>query len=73
MIGEVEFGGVFLPTILIAGVVGFITTLVTRRILRVAGAYKYIWHAGLFDVAMFVAMWWLVVLASSKYYGWVGL
>jgi protein AaeX len=73
MIGEVEIGGVFLPTILVAGITGFLATLAARRILRVVAAYKFIWHAGLFDVAMFVVMWWLAVLVGARIYGWVGL
>ena len=73
MIGEVELGGVFLPTILVSGIVGFMATIAARHALRVAGAYRFIWHAGLFDVAMFVILWCSAVLVGARIYGWVGL
>jgi protein AaeX len=57
MTGEVEMGGVFIPIVLVTAVVGFLMALVFRRGLRAAYAYTYIWHAGLFDVALFVVLW----------------
>jgi len=57
MNGEYEFVGVFFPTALVAGIVALAFTLVGRRALRAADAYTYIWHAGLFDVALFVLSW----------------
>lgn len=57
MTGEVEIGGVFIPIALVSGVAGFVASLILRRFLRAAHAYTYIWHAGLFDVSMFVVLW----------------
>jgi hypothetical protein len=57
MTGEVEMGGVFIPIVLVSAVVGFFLALVFRRGLRAVHAYAFIWHAGLFDVAMFVVLW----------------
>jgi protein AaeX len=57
MIGEVEAGGVFIPVALVSGIIGFATSLILRRILRVAHVYTFVWHAGLFDVAAFVLLW----------------
>ena len=57
MIGEIELGGVFVPIALATGIASFLLSLVMRQILRAAGAYRVIWHAGLFDVAMFVLLW----------------
>jgi Protein of unknown function (DUF1656) len=28
-------------------------------------AYAFVWHAGLFDVAMFVVLWWLFSVAAG--------
>jgi hypothetical protein len=55
--GEYEIGGVFIPVALASGVIGFVASLILRRVLRAIHAYTFIWHAGLFDVAMFVALW----------------
>jgi hypothetical protein len=66
LIGEVETSGVFIPVALVAGVLAFIATLVFRRILRAVNAYAFVWHAGLFDVAMFVVLWSLVAYAVGS-------
>jgi hypothetical protein len=55
--GEVEIGGVFLPIPLVTGIAAFFASLILRRLMRAAHAYSYIWHAGLFDVSMFVVLW----------------
>ena len=57
MTGEVEMGGVFIPIVLVSAVAGFVMAMVLRRGLRAVHAYAYIWHAGLFDVAIFVVLW----------------
>jgi protein AaeX len=57
MTGEVELGGVFIPIVLVSAVAGFLLAMVLRRGLRAAHAYAYIWHAGLFDVALFIVLW----------------
>ena len=57
MIGEVDLNGVFIPIALVSGAVGFVASLVLRRVLRAVHAYAFVWHAGLFDVAIFVTLW----------------
>jgi protein AaeX len=57
MTGEIEMGGVFIPIVLVSAVAGFLLAMVLRRGLRAAHAYAYIWHAGLFDVALFIVLW----------------
>ena len=69
MTGEVEIGGVFIPIPLVTGVAAFLASLVLRRGLRTAHAYTYIWHAGLFDVAMFVVLWAATDFFAGKIYG----
>lgn len=49
--------GVFIPIALVSGIIGFLASLILRRILRIAHAYVFVWHAGLFDVAAFVLLW----------------
>ena len=69
MTGEVEIGGVFIPIALVSGVAGFVASLILRRVLRTAHAYTYVWHAGLFDVAMFVVLWASTDFFIGKIYG----
>ena len=66
MIGEVDIAGVFLPALLLTGIGAFVATFVAKRLLRRLDLYRFIWHAGLFDTAMFVVLWWLVTAVTSE-------
>jgi hypothetical protein len=66
MIGETEFGGVFIPNLLILAVVAFLALLATRWALRRIGFYRFVWHAGLFDTALFVVILWMVARATMR-------
>jgi protein AaeX len=66
MNGEINAFGVFMPIALVTGVSAFVIALGLRRVLRAAGAYAFVWHAGLFDVAMFVVLWWLVACVAGS-------
>lgn len=57
MIGEVDIGGVFTPVLLIWAVVALAVSLPVRWLLARAGAYRLIWHRGLFDIALVVLLW----------------
>ena len=65
MIGESVIDGVFIPRVLVVFVIAFAVSLILRRTLRLFNAYRFIWHAGLFDTAIFVALAWLVARAST--------
>ena len=66
MSGEVDAFGVFMPVALVTGVSAFAAILALRRVLRGLNVYAFIWHAGLFDVAMFVVLWWLIASAARS-------
>ena len=65
MNGEVDAFGIFLPIALVTGAGAFIAVFVLRRMLRAVNAYTFVWHAGLFDVAMFVVLWWLLASVAG--------
>jgi hypothetical protein len=65
MIGELDIGGVFVPHLLLVAVVAFGLSLLTRRGLRRLHFYRFVWHAGLFDVAGFVVLLWLVAMMTA--------
>ena len=67
MIGESDIGGVFVPSLLIAGVLAFCLTTVVRWSLRRWLLYRFVWHAGLFDVALFVVMLWVTAMATAAW------
>lgn len=61
MIGELNFNGVLLSSVLVSAVLAFLVTFVVRRLLARIGAYRLIWHPALFDFALFVILWAAVI------------
>ena len=64
MIGETAIDGVFIPRVLIAFLLALVVSLLLRWALRSLHLYRFIWHAGLFDTAVFVALAWLIARVS---------
>ncbi|HWL83233.1 MAG TPA: DUF1656 domain-containing protein [Roseomonas sp.] len=54
MIAELDLYGVFLPALLVWALLAYPVTVLLRWVLRRAGLYRWIWHAPLFDFALFV-------------------
>ena len=65
MIGEFQIDGVFIPWLLLLAIAALAPTLLLRVILRRLHLYRWIWHAGLFDTALFVVMLWLLAFATA--------
>lgn len=72
MIGEAEFDGVFVPYLLILTITAFLVLLPIRWVLRRTHLYRFVWHAGLFDVALFVVILWILA-GVTAHIGPVGL
>jgi len=66
MIGEVDLFGVFFPAVLPLAVLAFVSSLIMRVILRRVGFYRFIWHAGLFDTALYLVTLCAFVLATRS-------
>ncbi|MEI9888886.1 MAG: DUF1656 domain-containing protein [Rhizomicrobium sp.] len=64
MIGEMNIGGVFVPRLLLAAILAFGLAVIVKRVFRYADFYRFVWHAGLFDTALFVILWWLTAAAT---------
>ncbi len=54
MHGEVDLGGVFVPTLLIWAVVALVLSLLVSRLLQTFGVYRWVWHRALFDITIYV-------------------
>jgi hypothetical protein len=67
MIGELNFGGVFVPSLLIAAGIAFGLSIAVRLSLRQLHFYRFVWHAGLFDVALFVVLVWATAVTTAKW------
>jgi protein AaeX len=65
MIGEAQIAGVFIPRLILVFLLAFAASLLLRRILRWLHVYRYVWHAALFDIAVFVVLSWLIAAGTT--------
>jgi hypothetical protein len=70
MIGEIDVYGVFIPPLLLWVGAALPLTAVLRRLLRMAGFYRLVWHRPLFDFALLVIVLGAVVATATH---WVAL
>jgi hypothetical protein len=54
MIGEIDIYGVFIPILLVWGVIALPITAVLRRGLSRIGFYRLVWHRPLVDLSLLV-------------------
>ena len=54
MIGEFDVYGVFVPALLVWGILALALSAVLRRVLGWIGFYRLVWHRPLVDLAFFV-------------------
>jgi len=57
VIGELHVVGLYAPASLVSAIVAGLMILLIRRMLVRVGFYRYVWHPGLFDVALYVVLW----------------
>jgi hypothetical protein len=57
MIGEAHILGLYVPAPLVSAIAAGLLILVARQVLLRLGAYRHVWHSGLFDLALFVLLW----------------
>lgn len=61
MMGETEVLGVYLNSELITSLIALILTFVVHRILMFFSFYRHVWHRALFETALFVILWGVVL------------
>jgi hypothetical protein len=64
---ELDFFGVFVHPLLAAAVLAFIAARLIELILQKLGAYRWVWHRGLFDVAVTIILWGGFALFLNRY------
>ena len=57
MIGELDLNGIFLSPALVSAVLAFLAFMAVRRVMVGLRVYRIVWHAALFDGAVFVILW----------------
>ena len=62
---EIDIYGIFVPAILVWSLIALGVSTLAQRLLHRVGAYRWIWHRSLFDMALFVialgAVWALAI------------
>jgi hypothetical protein len=66
MMHDVVIGGVYLPALLLLGVIALILTGLLTRLINLAGGYRFVVYRPLVDVALFVILLGLLVLAAAR-------
>ncbi|HEY3694299.1 DUF1656 domain-containing protein [Phenylobacterium sp.] len=66
MIGEFDLLGIFIPAILAYALLALALTALLRRLLTLAGLYRFVWHPALFDFALTVTLWGLVCAIAAS-------
>jgi hypothetical protein len=54
MIGEIDVYGVFVPALLVWGLVALVLSTVLRTVLAWTGFYRLVWHRPLVDLSFYV-------------------
>jgi len=54
---ELNIAGVYIHPLLAAAIFAFIAARVLEWTLQKIGAYRWVWHRGLFDIALTVILW----------------
>ncbi|WP_207796662.1 DUF1656 domain-containing protein [Sphingomonas oleivorans] len=54
---EIDFFGVYVNTLFVAAILAFLLGRVGQWLLARCGVYRFVWHRGLFDIALFVILW----------------
>ncbi|WP_230480739.1 DUF1656 domain-containing protein [Sphingomonas sp. Leaf21] len=57
MTGDIDLGGVFVHPLLIAALLAFVMAELIGWALSRFRLYRFVWHRGLFDVALTVILW----------------
>ncbi|NOJ96935.1 DUF1656 domain-containing protein [Corallococcus sp. CA049B] len=66
MRGELDVQGVFVPTLLVWALVAVALGVPLRRGLSALHVYRWVWHPALFDLALFVLLWFAVTFIASR-------
>ena len=55
--GEVDLAGVYVHPLLIAAILAFVAAEAVGWLLGRLRLYRFVWHRGLFDVALTIVLW----------------
>ncbi|HTZ01909.1 MAG TPA: DUF1656 domain-containing protein [Xanthobacteraceae bacterium] len=65
MIGEFDIYGVYFPAFAVFAAIAFALQLAVKHLLAACGAYRFVWHRALFDLAVYVILLGVVTAAAA--------
>lgn len=65
MTGALDVFGLYLPWLMPLAGMALLLLWPLRRLLALSGAYRWIWHPALFDMALYVLLLWALSDAST--------
>ena len=68
MIADINFFGMFFDVALITALLAFAALVVLRRLLATTGAYRWVWHPPLVDLALFAVLWLALAVAATHFH-----
>ena len=66
MTPEVDIAGIYISTLVPTALASLAGTILLRKLLGRLGAYRQIWHPALFDTALFLVLWAIVIVLPVK-------
>ncbi|WAC73046.1 DUF1656 domain-containing protein [Roseateles sp. SL47] len=66
MTGAVDVFGLYLPWLMPLAFAALLMLWGVRRLLALCGAYRWIWHPALFDMALYVLLLWALSGISQR-------
>ena len=67
MISDLNVFGLFFDVALITALVAVAALTILRRVLRAAGAYRWVWNPPLVDLALFGVLWLALATAANHF------
>lgn len=66
MTPEIDIAGIFISTLVPTAIAALFLTWCLKKLLAAVGAYHQIWHPALFDAALFLILWAVVIALPVK-------
>ncbi|OAN60163.1 DUF1656 domain-containing protein [Sphingomonas sp. TDK1] len=66
MTGEISIDGVFVPTLLLLGVIAMLLTMVLTRVFNALSLYRFVAYRALVDLCLFVLLLGLLAWATPS-------
>jgi hypothetical protein len=67
VIADINLFGLYVDVALVTALVAIAGLTVLRRLLAALGAYRWVWHPPLVDLALFVLLWLALAVAATHF------